>query len=108
MSRTDSDGEYVDLSRETFYDQQGRKITAEEVDQAGQDLEAGDVAIDEAEIVYPRRGRPSLGTPGSHSPRVDTRVPREVKRRLEALARTQHRPESEVVREALEEYLARH
>lgn len=39
---------------------------------------------------------------------VDARVPRDVEHRPETLARTQHRRESEVVREALEEYLARH
>ncbi|WP_438388479.1 ribbon-helix-helix protein, CopG family [Actinopolyspora saharensis] len=100
--------EEVDLSRETVTDQRGRPITEEEADQASQALETEDLAVDEANIVYPRRGRPSLSTPGARSPRVDTRVPHEVKRRLESLARTQHRAESEVVREALEEYLARH
>lgn len=102
------DTEDVDLASETVSDQQGRRITTEQANQASQALEDGDVTVDEADIVYPRRGRPSLSAPGAHSPRVDTRVPHEVKRRLETLARTQHRAESEVVREALEEYLARH
>lgn len=105
---TDTDTEDVDLTRETVSDQQGQRITADEADQASQALETGNIAVDEATIVYPRRGRPSLSAPGAHSPRVDTRVPREIKSRLESLARAQHRAESEVIREALEEYLARH
>lgn len=108
MTRKDADVDDVDLTREAIRDQQGQQITEEEANQASEALEAGDVAVDEADIVCPRRGRPSLSEPGAHSPRVDTRVPRDLKHRLESLARTQHRPESEVVREALEEYIARH
>ncbi|WP_019809588.1 ribbon-helix-helix protein, CopG family [Saccharomonospora halophila] len=108
MTRKDTETEGVDLDREPVFDRQGRRITEDEVNRAGEALETGDVAVHEVDIVYPRRGRPSLTTPGVHSPRVDTRVSREVKNHLESLAHTQHRSESEIVREALEEYLARH
>ncbi|RCW46277.1 ribbon-helix-helix CopG family protein [Halopolyspora algeriensis] len=103
-----TEDEFVDLDQEELYDSRGRRITAEYVAAAVDEVESDDVVLDETQAVFPQRGRPSLSSPGVHSPRVDTRVPSDVKRRLERLARVQHRAESEVVREALEEYLARH
>ena len=50
-------------------------------------------------------GRPSLTAPGTHSPRLNFRVPQAVKDRLTQVAHTQGRRESDVAREALEKYL---
>jgi len=53
-----------------------------------------------------RRGRPSLTSPGSHSPALNLRVPESLKERLEAFAAAHYRTQSDVVRDALVEYLA--
>jgi len=50
-------------------------------------------------------GRPSLTAPGTHSPRLNFRVPQTVKDRLTQVAHIQRRRESDVAREALEKYL---
>lgn len=100
--------EFLDLNREPVYDSQGRRIDEDYVAAAVADVESDEVALDEDQAIYPRRGRPSLSQPRARSPRVDTRVPTGLKAQLEQLAHRQHRSESDVVREALEEYLARH
>ncbi|MCL2785433.1 MAG: hypothetical protein FWD55_08395 [Propionibacteriaceae bacterium] len=50
-------------------------------------------------------GRPSLSSPGKHSPRLNFRVPQTVKDRLTEVALEQDRRESDIAREALYEYL---
>lgn len=52
------------------------------------------------------RGRPSLTGPGEISPEVKARVPAALKSRAEDAAKRQGRPLSEVIRDALERYLA--
>ena len=55
-------------------------------------------------------GRPSIdpdAAPGQHARVRQVRLPAEVDRRLEELAGTQHRRPSDVMRDALAEYLAR-
>lgn len=103
MSR---DSEFVDLGREVVRDKNGRRITEDEAAAAAEALEHDDVEV--VDVTYPRSGRPSLGTPGSHAPRFDVRVPAEVKVQVDELAHRQGRRSSELVREALDEYLARH
>ena len=74
------------------------------VDSAG-DLSDADI---EELVANGRRawaGRPSLSAPGTHSPRLNFRVPQAVKDRLTEVAHTQGRRESDVAREALEKYL---
>jgi len=51
-------------------------------------------------------GRPSLTAPGRHSPALNLRVSESMKTRLEETAAAQNRRQSDVVRDALEEYLA--
>lgn len=102
---TDED---VDLGREEFYDSQGRRITEDYVADAVAEIESTDAPIDEDQAVFAPRGRPSLTRPGTRSPRVDVRVPHNLKVELDRLAHMQGRRESDVVREALEEYLAHH
>ena len=55
-----------------------------------------------------RGGRPSLTAPGAHSPVLNLRVSQVTKEQLEHLAEESGRRQSDLVREALTEYLARH
>jgi hypothetical protein len=82
----------IDLDEEVFISG-GRRLTSARAEQLA----------DQAER---HAGRPSLTAPGEHSPSLNMRVPRRTKERLEAVAYAQRRRPSEVVREALEEYLA--
>ncbi len=50
-------------------------------------------------------GRPSLNAPGGTSPVVRARVPESLKAAVAAIAVRDHRPESEVVRDALTAYV---
>lgn len=50
-------------------------------------------------------GRPSLSAPGGASPVIRARVPESLKAAVAAIAARDHRPESEVVREALTAYV---
>lgn len=86
----------VDLERDDVRDSRGRRIDADYVERAVDD-------------VHTRRGRRPLGddTPATgHSPRVSFRVPEQTRRRAEERARTEGRSVSEIAREALERYLA--
>lgn len=56
-------------------------------------------------LVIARAGRPSLGTPGRHSPRVSFRIPEQTRCRAEERAAREGRSVSEIAREALERYL---
>ena len=53
-------------------------------------------------------GRPSLTAPGTHSPALNLRVSQGTKTELERLAASLGKRQSDIVREALEEYLVRH
>ena len=77
-----------------------------ETTDAAHDLNDGNI---EQLVINGRRawsGRPSLTAPGQHSPSLNLRVPEWMKRRLEAVAHAQGRRQSDVVREALDTYLA--
>lgn len=54
------------------------------------------------------RGRPSLTGPGEHSPKISARVPSILKQQITELAARDGRRPAEVVRAALEEYVAAH
>lgn len=55
-----------------------------------------------------RRGRPSLNQTGAHSPQISARIDPALKERLRRVAERQGIRESELVRRALEEYVAAH
>ena len=55
-----------------------------------------------------RGGRPSLSGPGRQSPSISLRLPEHTKDRLDDLARTEGRRQSEIIRTAVDEYLERH
>lgn len=108
MSTKHTGHEDVDLARETIYDSQGQRITEDYIEAAVAEVEADETQLDETRAIFPPRGRPSLSRPGTHSPRVEARVPDALKTGLAQLAHRLGRRESDLVREALEEYLAHH
>lgn len=87
-------GPDVDLAAEDLHDRHGRRITDEYAERAAEEA-----------LRLVRPGRPSLGDPGRHSPRVSFRVPEQTRRRAEDRAAQEGRSVSELAREALERYL---
>jgi len=61
-----------------------------------------------AEVLARTPGRPSLSGVGEKSPSLTIRLPKQERARLDRLAAEQGRRTSQVVREALDDYLARH
>lgn len=84
----------IDLETEDFT-VSGERLTEQRADQLAERATRG-------------AGRPSLTAPGQRSPALNLRIPDPTRRRLNALAAEQGRSASEVVRDALDEYLARH
>ena len=60
------------------------------------------------EVLSRTPGRPSMSGPGQKSPSVTVRLPKGERTRLDAVAAKQGRRPSAVIREALDEYMARH
>ena len=98
-----------------FPERFGPDVEVEEID-----LDAGDVTFrgevltesraDEvaAEVLARTPGRPSLSGAREHSPSLTIRLPQQERARLDRLAASQGRKTAELVREALQDYLARH
>lgn len=61
-----------------------------------------------ADILSRTPGRPSLSGASEKSPSLTIRLPKQDRARLENIAARQGRRASEVVREALDDYLSRH
>lgn len=81
------------------------EIAADTNDQAGKTYRNG--LPEAAEWVKPgRAGRPSLSGESTRSPQIGVRLPRDLKLRLEERAAHDGMRESDVVRKALEAYLA--
>lgn len=95
---------------ETF----GPDVTVREIDLDAEEFYVGGERLTQAraaelaERAERRSGRPSLTSPGAHSPALNLRVSTQTKARLEAQAEAEGRRQSDIVRDALEEYLARH
>ncbi len=87
-------GSDVDLDAEEVRDTHGQRIT-----------EAGAAQLAE-DAVAKVLGRPSPTAPGTRSPEVKARVPRELRDRLVARARERGTSTSSLIREALEHHLA--
>lgn len=79
---------------ELVYDSKGNRIDQDYIDRAVEDVHR-----------QLGRGRPSLTAPGAVSPEIKARVPADLKRRVEQVAKRQGKSTSAVVREALEEHL---
>ena len=81
-------------------------LDAEEFIVGGEQLTQGRAA-EMAERLERRSGRPSLTAPGAHSPVLNLRVSQVTQDKLKRLAEESGRRQSDIVREALDEYLAR-
>lgn len=88
-------GPDIDLDDEVVLDRDGQRITEERARQIAEDT------LDEV-----RRGRPSLSSPGTHSPHVSFRVPEQLHRDAVDAAQARGVSVSALAREALERYLA--
>lgn len=85
----------IDLDREVVRDRKGRRITERRAREIAEDTQ------EKAGV-----GRPSLTAPGRRSPEVKARVPEDLRDRLHEAASRQHTSSSELIRKALEQYLA--
>jgi hypothetical protein len=86
----------IDLDREAF-SYRGRRLTEDDAER-----------IADETLAELRRGRPSLTGTRQHSPQVAFRLTPELRAEVEAQAAREGRRVSDVARQALEEYLARH
>ncbi len=89
------DGGSVDLDKEDIRLKDGTRLT---------EARAEELALEALSRVG--RGRPSLTAPGERSPQLRLTVPAELRQRLEARAKREHRTVSGLAREALERFLA--
>ena len=92
---SDVEVEEVDLDQ-TDVRYRGKRLTEAEAERAAQD------------VLSRSPGRPSLSGTGEVSPSLTIRLPRQDRARLDAVAAEQGRRPSEIVREALRNYLTRH
>ena len=93
----------------------GRDVEVEEVDLDTADVRYRGEKLTEARadevaasILSRTPGRPSLSGASEKSPSLTIRLPKQDRARLEHVAAKQGRRASEVVREALDDYLTRH
>ncbi len=86
-------GPDVDLDKEVVLDSNGRRIT---------EARARQIARRTHELAV---GRPSLSSPGVHSPEIKARVPLKLKKSLQREAKRRGQTSSELVRQAIEEFL---
>lgn len=97
-----------------FPDTFGPGVSVRDIDLDAEEFVVGGERLTEssaaeiAERLERRVGRPALGEPGKRSPALNLRIARADKDQLEALARQQGRRTSDLVRDALREYLDRH
>lgn len=89
----------VDLDVEEFF-VNGQRLTEERAEEVARETLQGHAPLRE-------RGRPSLTGSGQHSPTINARVPQVVKTALRERAEREHVRESQLVRRAVEEFLAR-
>ena len=95
MSAKYTIGPDIDLDAEVVRDKHGARIT---------EARAQELAV--SALYKAGVGRPSLSAPGRRSPEVKARVPIELRDRLHAAAQQRGISTSELVREALDRYLA--
>lgn len=98
-----------------FPKQFGPDVDVEEVDLDTADVGYRGKRLTEAEaervaddVLSRTPGRPSLSGAKEKSPSLTVRLPKQDRARLERVAAKQGRRPSEVVREALDDYLSRH
>jgi Ribbon-helix-helix protein, copG family len=89
-------GPDVDLKREIVRDRNGVRVTEEYIESAIRDVHAA---------LERRAGRPALGEPGTRAPALAVRLPLALKTELDERARDEGRRPSDLVREAVRQYL---
>jgi len=95
MSRKYTAGPDIYLDHEVILDKRGHRITEQRAQKIAEQTHRQVAA-----------GRPSLTAPGRRSPEVKARVPAELRDRLKQEAVSRGTTTSELVREALTQYLA--
>ena len=90
-----NEGPDIDFDKEVVLDQNGVRYTNARIDEM----------VREIEEFGPYVGRPSLTAPAVHSPEVKARVPKSLKKKLEAEAKRLGKTPSVLIRQALEEFL---
>lgn len=88
-------GPDIDLDEEVVLDKKGRRITEQRAEEIASD------ALRKAGV-----GRPSLTAPGERSPEIKARVPSDLRDRLHEAAQRRGVSASQLVRDALNRYLA--
>jgi hypothetical protein len=86
-------GKDINLDKEIVLDTNGRRIT---------EYRARQIARQTHQLVV---GRPSLTAAGVHSPEIKARVPMKLKKSLQSEAKRRGQTSSELVRQAVEEFL---
>jgi hypothetical protein len=87
-------GRNIDLDKEIVLDATGRRITEARARQIAR------------ETLALAAGRPSLTSAGVRSPEIKARVPMKLKKSLQREAKRRGQTSSELVRQAIEEFLA--
>ena len=90
-------GGYIDLDKEVVLDNNGERYTNARID----------AMVKEIEEHGPYVGRPSLTAPTVHSPEIKARVPAPLKEKLEEAAKSRGETPSALIRQAVEEVLAK-
>ena len=90
-------GPDVDFDKEVFLDKNGERYTNARID----------AMVKEIEEFGPYVGRPSLTAPAVHSPEIKARVPAPLKEKLDAAAQARGETPSALIRQAVEEFLAK-
>ena len=97
LAKKYNEGPDIDFDKEVVLDKNGVRYTNARIDEM----------VREIEEFGPYVGRPSLTAPAVHSPEVKARVPKSLKKRLEAGAKRLGKTPSVLIRQALEEFLAK-
>ena len=88
-------GKDVNLSKEAIFSANGQRITEELLEEIVQESFVRGI------------GRPSLTAPTVHSPEIKARVPAPLKDKLEEVAQARGETPSALIRQAVEEFLAK-
>lgn len=90
---------YIDLDKEVVLRKDGTRLTEAEAEKLGQEI------ADRAHAKRAKAGRPSLTGKATRSPQIGVRVTPEIRNELEKRAASEGKKVSQVVREAIENYV---
>ncbi|KDP02971.1 DNA-binding protein [Mycobacterium timonense] len=98
------DDDDIDLDKEVIHIGDGRRLTEELAEQIAEEAERTSRERSNANLIP---GRKSLSGGGEHSPIVQTRVPAQVRARLQAIADRRGVRPSKLLREAIDQFIER-